>query len=565
MPPKKRKKGSVKKKSPFVIKQGDVRDVVSQYSDNYFDGLLCDPPYALSFMGKEWDTFKSSDDPQLGYWLAGLADGEGCFRVHKHKRGSATCAFQIKLRKDDEAVLEKARRFIGYGSISEESGSGKAQTQKKLVVCDKEGCLRVAYLFLKFPLRSKKLRDFLSWADVVMEWNSMARGNRWHGPGDYTKMLRMKERIENARKYRDIPWSGNAYQDWTREWCEEVYRVLKPGAGALIFGGPKTHHRIMCAVEDAGFKIVDVLAYMYGSGFPKSHRFDIQIDKKKGVEPKKGKKRSGAKGTDRTMRGKGGWRDGHDFYEQQAKSKEGELFEGYGTALKPAYEPVILAMKPCEGSYADNALKHSVAGLNIDGTRIGTHEDTSRRLGGTTESESGWKSSNRSEVAGVGEGRWPANVLLDEEAAAMLDEQSGVTKSTGGRTSTAQGYGERYGGNRQSTKQDPGFGDSGGASRFFYTAKASKRERNAGLDDGEANNHPTVKPIDLCEYLATLILPPQCEGATRKLFVPFAGSGSEMCGGLLAGWERITGVEYEQEYIDVAKKRIAHVRKHGKP
>jgi len=161
---------------------------------------------------------------------------------------------------------------------------------------------------------------------------------------------------------------------------------------------------------------------------------------------------------------------------------EAQRWHGYGTALKPAHEPVLVCMKPTAGTFARNAIEHGVAGLAIDAARI-----------------SG--------------GRWPANVILDEHAAAELDAQSG-------------------------------------ASRFFYCAKASRKER------GEGNTHPTVKPSALAEYLAKLILPPAGSGP-RRLLVPFSGSGSEMIGAQRAGWDHITGVEQSAEYVAIAKRRTA--------
>lgn len=281
-----------------------------------------------------------------------------------------------------------------------------------------------------------------------------------------------------------------------------VARVLKPGASLLAFGGTRTFHRLTCAIEGAGFEIRDCLAWLYGQGFPKSHNL-------KGA------------------------------------------FQGYGTALKPAWEPCILAMKPTAGTFAENALAHGVAGLNVDGCRIGTTKDIPASVSKKAPSNCYGRFRENGEVQGIGghdpnTGRWPANVMLDEDAAAMLGEPS----------------------------------------RFFYVAKASRSEREAGLEGFEkrnqpstigdlesiegnprkpstghvpriANHHPTVKPLAVCEWLARLILPPRRD-TPRRLLVPFSGSGSEMIGALLAGWDEVVGIELNPEYVEIAEARIRH-------
>jgi len=299
------------------------------------------------------------------------------------------------------------------------------------------------------------------------------------------------------------------------ELWREVLRVLKPGGHLLSFGGTRTYHRMVVAIEDAGFEIRDQIMWIYGSGFPKSMNI-----------------------------------------------KEGEM-KGWGTALKPANEPIVLARKPLEKglTVAENVLKWGTGALNIDGTRIG--------LGG----------------------RWPANVLFDEEAAKALDEQSGILKNGGGNANSKKGGGF----DRQSPIKNPTkfAGDSGGASRFFYVAKASKRERNAGLDECDhnecdhvctlkpqktkqgnrpgspdmtgkfpdhdhrpsgGNNHPTVKPVKLMEYLIKLICPPN-----GIVLDPFMGSGTTGVAAINLGFE-VLGIEREAEYITIAEKRMENAR-----
>ena len=273
---------------------------------------------------------------------------------------------------------------------------------------------------------------------------------------------------------------------------KEALRVCKPGSHFLAFGGTRTHHHLMLAIEEAGWEIRDCIIWIYGSGFPKSH---------------------------------------NHFG-----------FEGYGTALKPSHEPIIVAMKPLNGTFVQNAEKWGVAGLNIDGCRIEgiprtTHSDGNYKGSGNDIYSSGLTTGYYSNGSS---GRWPANVIFDEEAGTMLDEQNV------------------------------------GASRFFYCAKASASERNKGLegmqlretgiknDSGRGfsesdpyakrlsyNHHPTVKPLKLMEYLIKLVTPP----SGGILLDPFAGSGSTILAAKNLDIIAI-GIEKESEYCDIAKKRL---------
>ena len=353
----------------------------------------------------------------------------------------------------------------------------------------------------------------------------------------------------------------------------EILRVLKPGAFLLAFGGTRTHHRLMCAIEDAGFEIPDCLMWLYGSGFPKSLNVALAIDKaargvpQGGADPTSvnhGKYKGGC--SEENERGQGfGAGPGQFMREAGAKTDrefvpEAARWSGYGTALKPAWEPVIVAMKPCDGTYAENALRHGVAGLNVDGCRI----ETAESLNGGAYAKAGcdrhdgaenWRYRRNGDAGDFQQptGRWPANVILDEEAGRLLDEQSGdrsSTRASGNPNNPTHrelpGQAFSWGGKR--TTHD--YRDSGGASRFFYCAKASPKERGPG------NTHPTVKPLKLTEYLARLILPPKRD-TPRRLVVPFAGSGSEIIGARRAGWDEIVGVEIEREYIRIARTRLA--------
>lgn len=306
-----------------------------------------------------------------------------------------------------------------------------------------------------------------------------------------------------------------------KEYWTECLRVTKPGGFLLAMGGTRTFHRLASAIEDAGYEIRDTLAWIYGSGFPKSHNhFGI---------------------------------------------------DGYGTALKPAYEPIIMAMKKCDGTFKQNAEKWGQAGINVDGCRIEGEVDSfvDHRAVKTNDVYGKYNPSNYD----GSKGRWPANVIFDEEAAALLDEQTGTLKSgqPGSRKKICDSIYEL--GLRNLTKES-GFGDSGGASRFFYCAKASSSERNAGLEglaskechrfgkglgegkDPDApaidkNNHPTVKPLKLMEYLIKLIMPPK----DGLLLDPFAGSGTTIVAAHRLGMKAI-GIEKQPEYAEIARARV---------
>lgn len=364
----------------------------------------------------------------------------------------------------------------------------------------------------------------------------------------------------------------------SREVWEAVARTLKPGAHLLAFGGTRTFHRLAVAIEDAGFEVRDCLSWLYGSGFPKSLDISKAIDKAAGAEREVVGTKFGQPGYSLT--------DGRPGGVAMEGSVDGSLrngaaecaitapatpaarqWQGYGSALKPAWEPCIVAMKPTDGTFAENALRHGVAGLNVDGGRIGSGPRPTddgqrgrrpRGMGEPGERKGDPRPNGPMYQDGEG-GRWPANLILDEGAARLLDEMSGERKSPRPYRFSGKASGG-YGGNiGNGIGHEREYGDTGGASRFFYCAKSSRREREAGLSDAgiERNHHPTLKPLALCEYLARLILPPKRD-TPRRLLVPFSGSGSEMIGALLAGWDEVVGIEREAEYVAIAEARLAH-------
>jgi site-specific DNA-methyltransferase (adenine-specific) len=382
--------------------------------------------------------------------------------------------------------------------------------------------------------------------------------------------------------------SGIAY---SVELWQQCLRVLKPGGHLLSFGGTRTYHRVAVAIEDAGFELRDSIAWLYGSGFPKSLNIAKNIDKAMGVESEVVGTRL-AQGSARKIKGTNSAANkipnsgSLEFDETiieitKPTSLEAEQWDGWGTALKPAFEPVIVARKPIEGTVANNVLKWGTGGLNIDGTRIGT--ETISTHNAPKGSFAGGEPDRGSDTSSYKEhtGRWPANIILDPYTAELLDEQSGQRQAGAfpKRADRTTNQIFKYGLQERDERINL---DSGGASRFFYVAKASKRDRNEGLDElpdthpgeitgrkaGSAgaqnggyagmtetprkNIHPTVKPTSLMEYLIKLVTPPQ-----GTVLDPFTGSGSTGKAAILQGFDFI-GIEMTEEYLPIIEGRLKH-------
>jgi len=361
--------------------------------------------------------------------------------------------------------------------------------------------------------------------------------------------------------------SVKSMQQWHYKWAKECLRVAKPGAFMFVFGGTRTHHRLMVAIEDAGWEIRDTMMWLYGSGFSKSLDISKAIDKKMGKERKRvgryiapdGKTRWG--GTNFSAGNKVINPDNYDdrFMQTAPATPEAQLWNGWGTALKPAWEPIIVAMKPIDKTFANNALKWGVGGLNIDGGRISIDlqaDDSQLRIMNRNKKtqKDGWgmnqKSEDKPQVV-QSKGRWPANVLFDEVTANILDNQVGEK-----------------------------------VSRFFYVAKASREERNAGLGNMKAqhaskvtgrkidapgakhsrsgvaqtpqqNIHPTVKPIQLMKYLCMLLKMPN---KNQIILDPFVGSGTTCTACKELGINYI-GIDKEKEYCEIARQRLKNVKR----
>jgi site-specific DNA-methyltransferase (adenine-specific) len=288
----------------------------------------------------------------------------------------------------------------------------------------------------------------------------------------------------------------------------ECLRVLKPGGHLLAFAGTRTQHRMAVRIEDAGFEIRDMIAWVYGSGFPKSLDVSKAIDKAAGVEREViGKMENPAS----SIYSQSENEMSRDVPITAPATPEAKQWQGWGTALKPALEPITVARKPLIGTVAENVLQHGTGAINVDGGRVGTEElanpsGISNAMGGVT---IGKYQGGNQDYSGSGAtnplGRWPANFIHDgsEELTDLL----------------------------------------GASARFFYCAKASKADR------GE-NHHPTVKPTDLMRYLCRLVTPP-----SGIVLDPFMGSGSTGKAAMLEGFAFV-GIEREAEYMEIAKARI---------
>ena len=323
------------------------------------------------------------------------------------------------------------------------------------------------------------------------------------------------------------------------EFWKEALRVAKPGAHLLSFGGTRTFHRIACAIEDAGWEIRDTIMWVYGSGFPKSMDISKAIDKKLGAERNViGKNTSRHGGGNGTLFGGGiGPETG---YITEPSSDEAKKWNGWGTCLKPAYEPVIMARKPLEGTVVDTVMKYGTGGINIDECRVPSdkpvviHSPAKDTLYDSGHKDLGTWTDNR--------GRFPANVIHDGSDEVVELFPDNVKGGTWNNTKGARHF-ENNGKPTEYTNK--GSDNSvGSAARFFYCAKASKSEK------GKDNPHPTVKPLELMKYLIKMVAP-----ENALVLDPFMGSGSTGVAAIQIG-RRFIGVEKEEEYFNYAKKRI---------
>ena len=351
---------------------------------------------------------------------------------------------------------------------------------------------------------------------------------------------------------------------------QQALRVLKPGGHLIAFSGSRTYHRMAVAIEDAGFQIRDQIMWVYGSGFPKSLNIAKALDKTLGVESEiVGYHQNPAKSI---------YTQGEDELSKEVPpllptSNAAKQWQGWGTALKPAHEPMVLARKPLIGTVANNVLTHGTGGLNIDGSRVGSEGGSKGGSKPSTHLSPSGAFNTGHDIVQLNSGRFPANFIhdgSDEVVALFPDTKSGAVKPY------QRANRDSYSGSMPAESTFNKEGDSGSAARFFYCAKASKRDRNEGLDDFEAirvhdgrqdggkrgsnprnrtnspkvNHHPTVKPTSLMQYLVRLVTPPN-----GTVLDPFMGSGSTGKACAYEGFDFI-GIDQSAEYVEIARARI---------
>ena len=358
--------------------------------------------------------------------------------------------------------------------------------------------------------------------------------------------------------------SASSAQGWHEDWAREALRILKPGGHLLSFGGSRTYHRMACAIEDAGFEIRDQIMWVYGSGFPKS------LDVSKAIDKAAGAKREVV-----------GTYEAHDIRKAGLMDRKGSMavevtapatpeakqWEGWGTALKPAHEPIVVARKPLDGTVANNVLAHGTGALNIDGCRVTNNGEQFGKLpnrgGGKQFTKAGLSfakqdhdhndGANAEAVAKLKAlGRFPANFIHDgsDEVLELFPNAKGAVRKPTGKGILDPDSG--WNNNSMVDETVRGFADSGSAARFFYCAKANKKERNAGLtSEPKQNHHPTVKPVALMRYLVRLVTPPN-----GIVFDPFLGSGTTAVAAILEGFEW-SGCEITPEYLPIIEGRVA--------
>lgn len=335
-------------------------------------------------------------------------------------------------------------------------------------------------------------------------------GKEWDGADGFRRSINPNDSGRDSvfgRSSRTSPEyrTGHLFQEWCQAWASEALRVLKPGGHMLVFGGSRTYHRMACAIEDAGFEIRDQIMWLYGSGFPKSRNLH------------------------------GEW-------------------EGWGTALKPAHEPIVVARKPLIGTVATNVLKYGTGAINVDGCRVEGRERMEYGLATAVRTKANvFGKPSESADFDSHKGRWPANVIHDgSEDVLEAFEVAGDRPSTRiEKPSDCSRDGNTSFDSMRGSRPARGYADEGTAARFFYCAKASRKDRNAGMDATETGNiHPTVKPLELMRYLCRLVTPPK-----GVILDPFMGSGSTGRAALLERFDFL-GIEKNPEYFAIAEKRV---------
>lgn len=552
---------------PFCSLRGDMHRVLRQLPDGSVDACVTDPPYELNFMGKGWDNAGVSFDPKT--W-------EAVYRVLKP--GGYLLAFggtrtfhRIACAIEDAGFEVRDCLSWLYGCLSEDTEilvDGRWEHYSKAV----PGSRVLAFDPVNETYQWETVQD-----QVVYDYDDTA----FRVESDRTDQV-------VSRNHRCLVEREGRWVFQFAETLEREARVpVLEGLSELLDSLSLSHERRVRGARHTAPTVARVTPFHYvgkvwcvrvpsgafvsrrngkvfvtgNSGFPKSMDVSKAIDKAAGAERVKIPVTGGRLHANRNLTDDNWCKIGAACPVMDGPvpaTREAAQWQGWGTALKPAWEPIIVARKPLgERTVAANVLKHGTGAMNIDGTRIDLKGDYKSKPNG------------RPSLTGLGDnydpsranqpdtvGRWPANVLLDQTAAGMLDAQTGVKKSgKPGVRRKAHETNAMAGRLGVTGQQETGYGDSGGVSRFFYVAKAGKKERNAGLPEGLENKHPTVKPISLMRWLCRLVTPPG-----GLVLDPFCGSGTTLCAAVAEGFRAI-GVELAQdgtESLRVSRRRAAH-------
>lgn len=546
---------------PFELRLGDSRSVLKDLPSDSIDTIVTDPPYELSQHEGAARMFARA-------FLRPISDGKDIMPDLLRCPDAA-----VQLEGGEDQILALSRAGIGISPdgfwVGVESGKPAFVTPvESSFIADEEN----VYTFLE-TLHVAGVRAVRS--------NYVRRRLRIQSGRCWTLDIAIKPIKVRTSGFMGKAWDGSKIAFDPALWAE-LLRVAKPGATALIFGGSRTWHRVAVAVEDAGWEIVDTIMWLYGQGWPKGSDISKAFDKRAGAErPVVGVKPGHEDFVGRTTQGHiqfwAGALTGFDrpwmhdatkreqYHLQTAPvTDEAKLWEGYNTALKPAFEPIIVAQKPIRGTYVENAARFGVAGYWIDGARIFT--DWNERSESWKRSDSAKPDAEKiAAPPGVGinchpQGRWPANVVLSHKdtyqlegedicsedcPVRLLDVQSGVRKSgSWDGIRTQDKFRNVYSPMKQAA-ESPIVGSQGGASRFFYCTKASKKDR------GEGNDHATVKPTELMRYLVRLTRTPK----GGVVLDPFMGSGTTGVAALREDRDFI-GIDVEESSVKIARRRL---------
>jgi DNA modification methylase len=494
------------------IRHGDCREVMRTLDPESVDSIVSDPPYGLSFMGKGWDSFKEGDiamrrNPQMDAVNTGASRQGGRQRAcvdYQKRQARDMLAFQEAMN----AVFLEAIRVAKPGAHL--LAFGGTRTYHRLACAIEDA--------------GWEIRDCAMWV----------YGSGFPKSHDVSKAIDKMDASEEQERRR------LRFTAWVRS-TGVTSRQIDEATGTNM-GGHYTTAASQPAVmtrehlESCRHLLGDVPEWV-------EREADIRSVESRNMAERKivGPTRKGAQNE---STGKyGAWGDG--ITPTAPATDAAKQWSGWGTALKPAYEPIIVARKPLCGTVAENVLEHGTGGINVDGCRVGTEAWSRKATGNSTPygSETTWNTSATPDIDRSGVGRWPANLIHDgsDEVVGLFPERDGaVSNGSKGTTGSNGIYNEGWG----AVKQKPGRADSGSAARFFYCAKASKADRDAD------NKHPTVKPTALMRYLCRLVTPPG-----GVVLDPFTGSGSTGKAAILEGF-RFIGIEREAEYVEIAKARI---------